>query len=180
MGCRNPKVLSEKAYKRYLRKLDAPIHMAYSADTTFIYQLLADFPDSTHHVMVKNQFQPVQMIYYGHSQYKNYQLINCYASGFPRLNWNKEGRLDQFPPIKGAPTDSLITFDRLMGYFKPFGHQNKYTVGPNEPYTVVIFWGRWMLKESKRLNRYLKDNIAKANEPYRIIYVNIDEVFAFE
>jgi hypothetical protein len=176
-GYRKLMPVSDKEHRRLLKKLDANPDFAFSADTNYILRMQSDFPDSSHFLMIKNHYQPVQMILFGHSRYKSYHLPNCYAPGVPHLAWNKGGRLDQYPPINGAPIDSLITFDKLIGYFKPFGHQQVYTVGPSEPNTVVMLWSRLIFKESKRLNRYIKKNLKLANEPYRILYVNLDNMF---
>ena len=177
MGVKKPKVMDEKLHTRYLKKLGAPMNQAYIIDTNYLYFL--EFADTLHfRKQKKNHYQPIQALYYGHSQFQEAWFINCFAPGFPHLNWNNENKFGSFPPTTAAPLDSLVSFDRLIAHAQPFKNSIRHTVGKNEPYTVVFFWNRFMKKESKRLHKILLENLKNCPEPYRIIYINNDNIFA--
>lgn len=177
MGVKNPKTMDEKLHARYLKKLKAPADQAYLLDTNYVHFL--EIKDTVNfREQKKNHFQPIQVLYYGHRQYQEAWFINCYAPGFPKLNWNSENRFATFPPKTAAPLDSLISFDQLIGHAQSFKNHPKHKVGEKEPYTVVFIWNRFLKKESKRLHKILLENLKMCPEPYRIIYINNDNIFA--
>lgn len=180
MGIRSFRTITDREHHRFLRKLHASPDMAFYADSNFVQAVQNLYPDSNHFRRMQNQFQPLQVVYFGHSDYRSFHMINCYAPGFPRLSWNKDGRFDQFPPGAGVPVDSVLPYSRISQLVQPFGHNKSYVQGPGEPYTAVLFWCRSFFLEAKRLNRYVIENLKKSNEPYRILYVNTDQFFANE
>lgn len=177
LGIKNPKIMDEKLHTQYLKKLKAPADQAYLIDTNYIHFL--EVNDTLHfREQKKNHYQPIQAIYYGHNQFQEAWFINCYAPGFPHLNWNIENKFAEFPPQTAAPLDSLVSFDRLITHAQSFKNPIKHTIGKNEPYTVVFIWNRFMKKESKRLHKILLKNLKMCQEPYRIIYINNDNIYA--
>ncbi len=177
MGIRDPKVMDEKLHTRYLRKLKAPADLAYLIDTNYVHFL--EIKDTLHfRKEKKNHYQSIQAIYYGHNQFQEAWFINCYAYGYPKLNWNINNNFATFPPKTAAPLDSILSFDRLINHAQTFKNHDKQQVGKNEPYTVVFIWNRFMFRETKRLHKLLKENLEKCNKPYRIIYINNDNIFA--
>ncbi len=177
MGMKNPKIMDEKLHARYLKKLKAPAEQAYVVDTNYLY--LIEFTDTLHfRSEKKNHYQAIQALYFGHEQFQESWFINCYAPGFPHLNWNVENKFATFPPKTAAPLDTLLSFDRLINHAQSFKNHEKHKVGENEPYTVVFIWNRFMKKESKRLHKILLENLKMCSEPYRIIYINNDNIFA--
>ncbi|MBK9637074.1 MAG: hypothetical protein IPO63_04385 [Bacteroidetes bacterium] len=177
MGIRDPKVMDEKLHARYLRKLKAPTNQAYLIDTNYINFL--EIKDTLlFRKEKKNHYQVIQALYYGHNQFQEKWFINCYAPGYPKLNWNIDNNFATFPPKTAAPLDTLLSFDRLINHAQSFKDHEKQKVGENEPYTVVFIWNRFMIRETKRLHKLVKENLKKCNEPYRIIYINNDNIFA--
>ncbi len=177
MGIKKPKIMNEKLHARYLKKMKVPTDQAYLIDTNYMHFL--EINDTLHfREQKKNHFQAVQAIYYGHNQFQESWFINCYAPGFPHLNWNIENKFGTFPPITAAPLDSILSFDRLINHASPFKNHEKHKIGKSEPYTVVFFWNRFMKKDSKRLHKILIENLKMCPEPYRIIYINNDNIFA--
>lgn len=177
MGIRDPKVMDEKLHGRYLRKLKAPTNQAYLIDTNYVNFL--EIKDTLlFRKEKKNHYQVIQALYYGHNQFQEAWFINCYAPGYPKLNWNIDNNFATFPPKTAAPLDTLLSFDRLINHAEAFKNHEKEKVGKNEPYTVVFIWNRFMIRETKRLHKLVKENLQKCNEPYRIIYINNDNIFA--
>lgn len=177
MGIKNPRIMDEKLHTRYLKKMHAPVDQAYLLDTNYLYFL--EIKDTLNfREQKKNHYQPIQAIYYGHGQFQEAWFINCYAPGFPKLNWNFENKFATFPPKTAAPLDSLVSFNRLIAHAASFKNNKKHKVGENEPYTVVFIWNRIFKKESKRLHRIVLENLKMCPEPYRIIYINNDNIYA--
>ena len=101
-GIKNPKIMDEKLHTRYLKKMKAPRDQAYLIDTNYINFLKVN--DTLHfREQKKNHYQLIQAIYYGHNQFQEAWFINCYAPGFPHLNWNIENKFATFPPKTAAP-----------------------------------------------------------------------------
>lgn len=177
VGIRNPKVMDDKRHAHYLKKIGAPEAEAYLIDTNYVHFLEVD--DTAHfRVQKKNHYQAIQAIYYGHHPFQEAWFINCYAPGFPKLNWNVDNNFAAFPPKTAAPLDTLLSFDRLIGHAQAYKNHQKHQVGKDEPYTVVFIWNRFMFRETKRLHKLLKENLKLCKEPYRIIYINNDNIFA--
>lgn len=60
--------------------------------------------------LVKNHFQPLQILFFD----KRSQLVafhnNCFCGGFPNLKWNRNYVLDTIPAKQVVPLDTLLTF----------------------------------------------------------------------
>lgn len=179
-GVRSARPLTPQEHHRFIRKLGASSDQLYYADTNYIQGLNKIYPDSSLNLQRKNHYQPIQVLYYGHSSLASFSMINCYAGGFPKLNWNEGGRFDTYPPLSGAPVDTLFTFERLQQLIRPVNTSIEMKVGSQEPFIAVIYWCRFNFRESKRLHRLVKENLQKSNAPWRILYVNTDRYLAGE
>lgn len=180
LGYHQPKRLSEKQHARLLKRLPAEQDQSYSLDTGYYY-LLNIFDTTEKRLQKKNHYQPIQALYFGHGQYPEAWFINCYAPGFPNLDWAGNGQFSTFPPQSAAPLDSLLSFDALMREANPFNTTDKQPkVAPEEAYTVVLFWNRMMFRQCRRLNRVVKDHLKQSGVPHRILYINNDNLYAFE
>ena len=176
MGMRSPHIMNENRHARYLKEFDAPKESAYLLDSNYLYFL--DINDTTQfRVEKKNHYQPIQAIYYGHEQFQEAWFINCYAPGYPKLNWNIDNNFASFPPTSAAPLDTLVSFDRLIKHATAYKNHEKSKVGKDQPYTVVFIWNRFMIRESRSLHQQIKENLKMCKEPYRIIYINNDNIF---
>lgn len=180
MGVRSARPLTEKEHQRFLKKLGAASDLTYSADSSYLFALKKLYPDSAQHRQMKNHYQPIQVLYFGHSSLPSFSMINCYAGGFPKLNWNEGGRFDTFPPLIGSPVDTIFTLETLLKNIKPYNGTKVLKSGQEEPYTAVFYWCRWNFRESKRLHRLVKENLNKSHLPWRILYVNTDQYIAGE
>jgi len=177
VGFRSCKVLSEKKHKRFLRKLGASYNHAFLIDTNYLNYLHLE--DTVYmRLQKKNHAQPIQALYFGHQPYPEAWFINCYAPGFPNLNWNVDNAFSTFPPKSPAPVDSLLSFDQLFGVAKPLAGNALPKYNAEQPYTVAIIWNRFMFKQSKRLNRQVIQNLKNSGVPYRLLYINNDNIFA--
>lgn len=175
MGIRHIKPVTPAMHKRLLKKLGGDPLQSFVVDTLYILRLSSN--DTTKRFQIKNHYQPIQMLYFGKNQYPESWFINCYAPGFPNLQWNKNNNFAVFPPITAAPIDSLISFDEILKTSAPFIQKNpKPTINSESPYTIVFFWNRFMFKQCKRLYKEVRKNTALTNEKVRIIYINNDQI----
>ncbi len=119
-----------------------------------------------------------KVLYYDKTgQLESFQ-INCYAGGFPNLDWKRDSIFETFPPQEQAPIDSILPLDLQKKYFQPLSQTNSFSIEYYD-YIVIVFWNRLMGRQSKRLIKYVQENIKLArNYKVKIIYVNTDNVFA--
>ncbi len=127
--------------------------------------------------MISKYKQPLQLLYFNEKG----ELIsfhnNCYAGGFPKLNWNKDHQFDEFVPITTIPiSDSILKLELLIANIEPV-EENNISV-PNNKITVILFWSGFMLKQSKGLIKVAKKNMGlDLSQSSNILYVNTDNCF---
>jgi thiol-disulfide isomerase/thioredoxin len=176
-GFKMPKPLNEKDIYKLAEKYKVPLADCYDLDTNYIWYFKT--VDTTRlKENIKNHLQPMQALYYKNTGYLQSFHVNCWASGFPNLRWDRDSILATFPPLEQAPIDSILPLDSLLKYMKPLSQTQKFAVSDYD-YIVVIFWNRWIGKQSKRLIHFIQENCKLAkNEKVKIIYVNNDNFFA--
>lgn len=178
IGVRNVRDLRPKEYRRLLHRMEDNPANAYLIDTNYVNALWEDI-GKWDTGTINRHCQPIQALYYGHGQYPEAWFINCYAPGFPNLDWNRGGLFDTFPPRTAVKPDSLLSFDKLSGLM--LMPENQVAPPPEngdgQPYTVVFYWNRFLYRQCRRLHRHLKENLSLHTGPVRIIYLNNDRVF---
>jgi hypothetical protein len=104
--------------------------------------------------------------------------VNCYAGGFPNLNWNRQGIFNEFIPKQQAPIDSLLTLTTQLNFLKPLS--KSYLISTESyDYVIVVYWSRFMGRQSKRFIRIIQKNIQlEKTKKVKIIYANNDNIFA--
>lgn len=169
--------VDEKMIVRYSNQYNIPIADGYELDTSY-YSFLLSHDKVRHKEQINNHYQPLQALYFDKSgQLQSFQ-INCYAGGFPNLQWDRNGIMTTFPPGKQAPIDSLMPLDVQMKYLKPLSQTIKFAPGQYDC-IVVVYWNRFMGRQSKRLIRFVQENTKlETKKKVKIIYVNNDNLFA--
>lgn len=176
-GFKNPKKLNHNQLATQAKRYNIPAENSFELDTAYFYTFLKTFPDSLQRKQVKNHYQPLQALYFDKSGNLQSFHINCFAGGFPNLNWNRNQSLRNFPPKTQAPLDTLVSWQLLNSYLKPQTTTLKPETTPD--YTVVVFWSRTMGRQSKRLIGQIQQNCALAkNQKVRLVYVNNDYLLA--
>ncbi len=166
-----PKTLSSNSIKKLSKEYGILASESYELDTLF-YTHLKSLENKASNQQINDHGQALQACYFN----QNGQLIsfhvNCYAGGFPNLNWNQQGVFEKFPPQTLAPIDSLLPFNQLKTYLLPITG-NKQNI--SKPYTVVVFWNRFMGRQSKCLIKLVKENAKGVNaEEIEWYFVNND------
>ena len=123
--------------------------------------------------IAKNHLQPLQALYFDHNGKLTSYFINCYAGGFPNLNWNRNGNLNDFIPQTQAPLDTLLNLNKQLDFI-----QNSNKIQTAE-YTVFIYWSTFMGRQTKRFIKEIKRNVSLADNKkiVKIIYINCDDLF---
>jgi hypothetical protein len=175
-GIRNPKVLSDQEVTKVATKWGIPNDASFVLDTGLYKRVLRKaITDESRN----NHAQPLQALYFIGTNYPSSYQINCYAGGFPNLNWNRNGNMNVFPPHPQAPIDSLLTFEDIVKCIRPIG-SNTQPINGQRP-VIVVFWTKFMHRQSKRFLKVVKENAALSNQlPVSVVYVNADNLFANE
>ncbi len=176
-GIKSPIEINDKLIIRYSEKYNIPLTDSYKLDTTYLtYISSLDLINLKE--QIKNHYQPLQVLYYDKTgQLESFQ-VNCYTGGFPNLQWNRGSIMTAFPPQKQAPIDSIIPLNLQLRFLKPLS-QTKNISFENYDYIVIVYWSKFMGRQSKRLIEIVQKNYKLAKDyKVKIIYVNNDNIFA--
>jgi len=178
-GIKNSKELNDQTIISYSEKYNIPLTDSYKLDTSYL-TFLSSLDTIKYKEQIKNHYQPLQALYYNkNGQLKSFQ-INCYAGGFPNLNWDRDSIMTTFPPREQAPTDSILPLDLQLEFLHPLSQTINFSI-KNYEYIVIVYWNRLMGRQSKRLIHFVQENY-KLTKDYKvkIIYVNTDNIFALK
>ncbi len=175
-GIKNPKKIDDQTIVVFAKKYNIPLTDNYKIDSTYM-GFLSSLDTIRYKNQVKNHYQPLQAMYYNRNgQLESFQ-INCYSGGFPNLNWDRDSIMMVFPPQEQAPTDSILPLYRQLEYINPLSHTSNFLIEDYD-YIIIVFWNRFMGRQSKRLIRVIQENSKLAGDSrVKIIYVNNDDIF---
>jgi hypothetical protein len=176
-GMNKLKPLDEKTIVSYSEKYDIPSSDNYELDTSYFNYLFS--LDSTKYTwQIKNHYQPLQALYYDTTGHLVSYQLNCYAGGFPNLKWDKQAKTITFPPNQQAPLDTILPIEKQITFLRSFPQAENIAIDGYD-YIVVVYWSRYMGRQSKRLIHYVQERSKIATEKkVKILYVNTDNVFA--
>lgn len=172
-GIRKPVPLSDAEIVAQAQKFRIPCSRLYVLDTLhllWVHRLQQAGFAST----AKQQHQPLQVKYFDDKGRLLSQHVNCYAQSFPNLRWNRQHAFDQFPPPGNCDADSLFTFGVQQRWVRPLACSHAID-SSNPAYYAVVYWNKFMGRQSKRLIRLVQRNAARyGDQKINIIYVNND------
>jgi len=176
-GISNPVYLNDKDISRCLKDFNIPISDAYKLDTSYML-FLQEFDSTLYSQERNNHYQPLQVLYYNNKGQLMSFHVNCYAGGFPNLKWNSKNQFSNFPPGQQAQVDSLLPLNIHLKFLKSVSDtSNEVTAGYD--YYVIVYWNRFMGRQSKRFIQLVQENLKRANDKkVQIFYVNNDNIFA--
>ncbi len=176
-GIKQPVAVKEHTIVKYAKKYNIPVSDNYVLDTAY-FSYLFSLDSIKFKAQIKNHYQPLQALYYDDSGHLCSFQINCYAGGFPNLKWNRNNIMTTFPPKQQAPIDSIVGLQTQLKFLKPILP----AVGPsinNCDYIVIVYWNKFMGRQSKRLIRIIQKNAKlESKKRVKIIYVNNDNIFS--
>lgn len=155
VGYHKPRVLSEKQWQRYEKKL----HITH---TPFHTQKYFEYFKTQNTEIKKRMYQPCQVIIFKKERLKKW-VVNCDVGGFPKLRWNIPALLKN---------DTLGVFNDSLSYIYtstvkiPFSEQDT---------TIIVLWSRVLNKTSKQLIREVQK--CTQNSSAKVYYSNIDSFF---
>ncbi|TNE55769.1 MAG: hypothetical protein EP338_03055 [Bacteroidetes bacterium] len=190
-GIHAPKEISEKKIYKYGSRLKIPHHEIYELDTSYYSYVLSlgirgqdslsseawSEEQKKRKNQIKNHYQPLQALYFDKSgQLVSFQ-INCYAGGFPNLEWERDSIMTCFPPKIQAPLDTLISDAILLKYMVPLSKSMKVSIREHD-YLVFVLWSKFMGRQNKRFIRSIQENYKIASEKnVKFVYINTDNFF---
>ena len=177
-GLKKQKTLSQNQITKTARKYEIPTESSFVLDTTF-FTYLGQFDSLMFFNSRNNHAQPLQVLYFDSLNNLVSYLVNCYAGGFPNLNWNRNNAFEIFPPSQQAPIDSLLSFQKQLDFIHNLNGSNEKLVLNDSNFTVFVYWNRFMGRQSKRLIKLVKKNVALAKyNNVRVIYINNDNIYS--
>jgi hypothetical protein len=177
MGIKSIQPVDEKDIIEFSQKYKIPLADSYELDKSYV-TFIKSLDTILYASQKKNHSQPLQALYYEkNGQLKSFQ-INCYAGGFPNLNWNRNEILTTFPPLQQAPLDSVLPLNNHLKFLRPLSTKQKFSIDDFD-YIVIVYWSRFMGRQSKRLIHFVQDNCKLATDKnVKVIYANTDNFFA--
>lgn len=179
IGIKETEAVNEKDILSYSEKFNIPKADSYELDTSFSSYLFS-LDTTRYKQQIKNHYQPLQAIYFDKSgQMVSFQ-VNCYAGGFPNLKWERDNTLSTFPPKQQAPIDSILPLAEQLKYLRPLS-QTTDLAADKYDYIIVVYWSKFMDRQSKRLIHFIQDNCKLSRgKQVKIIYANNDNVFSLD
>lgn len=187
-GVHNPKEINEQKITQYSERHGMPNADLFELDSSYFSYLAAIELNSKDPLMtdslkrkelknqVKNHYQPLQALYFNKKGELESFQINCYAGGFPNLNWDRDSILTTFPPKFQAPLDSILSESKLISFLHTLGNSAEIKLGAHD-YIVYVFWNKFMGRQNKRFINFLQENSKLSKENIRVVYINMDNAF---
>ncbi|UPT67220.1 MAG: hypothetical protein M0D57_00520 [Sphingobacteriales bacterium JAD_PAG50586_3] len=128
---------------------------------------------------VKDLFQPLQLRIYDTNGKLLAQYANCNVPpGLFNLSWKRY--LDTLPPnpkyISTNDTLSKINLQTEFEYVRPMYESNR-IASPTSKYYVVIYWSRFMGRQSKHFIKQVYKRFAPYKNQINYIYINTEPLF---
>ena len=175
-GIKKIKSINKNTIVRYAKKYNILSTDSYELDASY-FIFLTSLDTIKYKSQIQNHYQPLQALYYNNSGYLKSFQVNCYAGGLPNLKWNVNGIMSAFPPKQQAPIDSIIPLETQLKYLNPISPSFKLSVDSYD-YIVIVYWNRFMGRQSKRLIHIVQENCKLEKEKkVKIIYANTDNIF---
>jgi len=177
-GMKSIDPVDEKTILKYGKKYNIPIQDSYELDTAYL-SFLFSIDSTKYSSQIKNHYQPLQALYYDREGHLQSFHVNCYTGGFPNLKWDRNEMFSTFPPKQQAPLDSIVSLEKQIKYLQQLSQTEKYS-GERFSYIVIVYWNRFMGRQSKRLIKFIQENEKLSlDENVKIIYANTDNLFAY-
>jgi hypothetical protein len=177
VGMKPIKEIDETAILKLGNKYDIPPKDLFELDTSY-FTFLFSLDTNKFKTEIKNHYQPLQALYYNQDNLLTSFQVNCYAGGFPNLNWERDSIMKSFPPLKQAPIDSILPLATHLSFLHPLAATNEVTTSDYD-YIVFVYWNRFMGRQSEHFIETIQKNKQLAGSlKVRYLYVNTDNCFA--
>ncbi len=173
MGIKKPTVLTPEEILVHGEVYGIPRSESYEMDSSY-FSVAAALDTIRYKRDQKNLMQPLQALYFDASGSLISYSVNCSVGGFPNLKWNRYGAFDQFPAAKSVELDTMNTLNNHLLHINPLNNAPFPDLRTYD-YTVLVYWCRFMGRQSKRLVRIVQDNVRLGEgKKIMVLYVNTD------
>lgn len=175
MGVTSIKEYSYEDMRTFLIENKISDSVIYFIDKDYKKELLKLSNDTA---LLKNHLQPLRASYYDKEGKLISFHLNCYAPGFPNLNWNYKKAMEVFPPKSQTPIDNLLTLQKELEIIKSKTPEQE-VAQEDFDYYVIVAWAGFLKKQSRGLIKAVRDNLELniTNKKIKVIYVCTDNVF---
>lgn len=170
-GMKKLKYQSREQILKLAARYQIPEEDCFELDTGYT-TFLRSLDTLKYKQQIKNHYQPLQVLYYKRDGSFISFYVNCYAGGFPNLKWN----IGSFVPPTQAPLDSILPLDTHTYYLHSLSSTG--SGRPNPDYWVIVYWNRFMGRQSERLIKEVRLNIKNSGKNVKLFYVNNDNFLA--
>ena len=121
--------------------------------------------------------QPLQIKGFEEAGNMSLFLINCNMGGI-NIDWNKVGSFNTFPPQQNTikRPDTLLVLQNDIKFYRAL-KQN--SMASQSDYTFVVFWSRFMHRQSKKLVKQILDYQNKhSDKKINSFFVNVDNLYS--
>lgn len=177
-GIRNPRPIADEDIRRSAFWYHIPATDLYCNKSTKLYYASVLQNKSGMHLLAKNHIQPLQAIYFDKNGKMISWHINCLAGGpMGQINWNRDHRMDIFPPITAATTDTIIDFDSFYQMLRPLYSSESSGLGDHD-FFVIVYWNGFLKRGSRKLIQTIRKNLILAGtKSVKVLWVNNDNDF---
>ncbi|HEX5002007.1 MAG TPA: hypothetical protein VFW78_05895 [Bacteroidia bacterium] len=176
-GIKKQKYADDNTILHYAKRYNIPAADCYTLDTGYI-SFLFKMDTILFKKQIKNHYQPLQALYYNNTGNLEVFHVNCYTRGFPNLKWNRDALFAIFPPGQQAPADSILSLNRQLQLLQQLPYTASFSANQYD-YVVIVYWSRFMGRQSKRLIKTIQNNqLLAGDKKVKIVYANNDNLFA--
>lgn len=176
-GMHQPRLVEDSEVMRLAKKFDIPEVDLFRLGVPY-RDWLKGIDTLQHSLERKHRYQPLQALYFDRNRQISSYHINCNATGFPNLHWDRDSILASFPPRQQTEPDSLLPFESHIKFLMRYAKSSPLQFSDDD-FVVIVHWTTWMGRQSKRLIHFVQENAKLAgNLKVRILFVNGDEIYS--
>lgn len=182
LGINEPKLMTNEQILNASKKFNIPSNNSYTIDTLKYSELLKEVK-LTKPRLYQNLLQPLQIRVFIKSDSLEVFLVNCNVGGLFKLQWNRAGSFNQFPPIQGSinKPDTIFSFSSEIGLYKQLTNPILNSLSFSDSTIVVVYWSSYTYRYTRQLLTLIKKyQIKYKTSSLKIIYVNIDNLTQME
>lgn len=165
-GIKQQEKFDEDKINTFYNRLNTSIFQKATADSNYITAISILLKhDSAYQYY---HLQPLQVLYYNEIGDMISYHVNCNAGGFPKLNWNRNGLFEAFPPKTQTKPNHIVTQNFL---------ENNLALPSKKgaDYTVFVFWNLLLEKQSRLLLGQVEKNLKLTDKKVNVVLVNNDK-----
>jgi len=158
--------IDTQAINKFYSKIDVKKYESFVIDTMYLENVTRFYIDSTD---IKNMLQPIRAHYFVNKTLVS-SLINCYAPGVLKLDWNTDNRFSTFPPVSHYNFKKNVSIDDIEDL-------TGYKIRNKKDLLVVVFWSRVFERKSADFINLIYNNLMNQKTEFTLLLVNEDALY---